>query len=39
MYEWSHGQPENDSWVSLNFAELREKPDGAARRCSYAQRP
>jgi hypothetical protein len=27
MWEWWHDLPGSDSWVSLNFAELREKPE------------
>jgi hypothetical protein len=27
MREWSHDLPGSDSWVSLIFGELREKPE------------
>jgi len=27
MWEWSHDLPGSDSWVSLIFGELREKPE------------
>jgi hypothetical protein len=29
MCEWSHDPPGSDSWVSLIFSELREKPEEA----------
>jgi hypothetical protein len=29
MWEWSHGLPGSDSWVSLIFGELMEGPDNA----------
>jgi hypothetical protein len=37
MCEWSHSEPEDNSWVSLIFGELREKPEGRRRYQPYAR--
>jgi hypothetical protein len=37
MWEWSHGLPRSDSWVSLIFGELREKPEEDDSAAPYAR--